>query len=46
MYILLFEVQLNYGSNMQYDVRSEDGVNQMNATVIHCIVISIVFLLS
>jgi hypothetical protein len=33
IYELLFEVELNYGSNVQQDVRSKDGVNKMNASV-------------
>ena len=32
-YVLLLDVELNYGSNVQQDVRSKDGVNQMNASV-------------
>jgi len=32
IYVLLFEVELNYGRNVQYDVRSKDGANQMNAS--------------
>lgn len=31
--VLLFEIELNYGSNVSYDVRSKDGVNPMNADV-------------
>ena len=31
MYV--FEAELNYGNNVQQDVRSKDGVNQMNASV-------------
>ena len=31
IYVLLFEVELNYGSNV--DVPSKDGVNQINASI-------------
>ena len=33
IYVLLLEVELNYGSNVSQDVRSKDGVNQMNVSV-------------
>jgi hypothetical protein len=33
MYILLLKVELNYGGNVSLDVRSKDGINQMNASI-------------
>jgi hypothetical protein len=32
IYVLLFEVELSYGSNVYYDIHSKKGVNQMNAS--------------
>ena len=33
IYVLLFQAEQNYGSNVQQGVRSKDGFNQMNASV-------------
>lgn len=35
--VLLFEVKLNYGSNVQYDVHSKDGMNHINTRQLQCV---------
>lgn len=42
-YVLLFKVELSYGSNVEYDVCSKDGINQMNVSIMHRITVLIQF---